>query len=130
MQVNSACAPEPLTPKTSSPTSNSVTAAPDCLDHSGELAAEDPPLRPQETGEEAADEVLGAAEPTVRPVDGRGVDPDEDLVVLGHRPLDLLEPQDLGRAVPVVDDRSHALTSQVRGKRWIGLPWFQASPAR
>ena len=66
--------------------------------------------------------------PAVRPSDGRGVDSDEDLVVLGHRPLDLLEPQDLGRPVPVVDDRSHALTSQVRGKRWIGLPWFQASP--
>ena len=89
----------------------------DRLDLSGELAAEDRPLRPHETGDEAADELLGAAKPGVRPSDGRRVDPDEDLVVLGHRPLDLLEPQNLGRPVPVVDDCSHAFTSQVRGKR-------------
>ena len=74
----------------------------------------------------------GAAKPAVGPGDRRGVDPDEDLVVLGHRPLDLFEPQNLRRPVPVVDDCSHAVhfLSSVRGRRWIGPPWLQARPAR
>jgi hypothetical protein len=35
------------------------------------------------------------------------VDPDADLAVLGDRRLDVFQPQDLGRPVPVVDDGSH-----------------------
>ena len=38
-----------------------------------------------------------------------GPDPDEHLVVGGHRTLHLLEPEDVGRPVPVVHDRSHAV---------------------
>jgi hypothetical protein len=45
------------------------------------------------------------------------VNPDENLVVLRHRPLDLGEPEHVRRPVLVVDDRSHDLTSQVGGSR-------------
>ena len=38
------------------------------------------------------------------------MDADEDLVVAGHGALDLLEPQHVGRPVPVEDDSFHALT--------------------
>ena len=38
----------------------------DRLDLAGQLAADDLPLRSEETGEEAADEVFGAAKPAVR----------------------------------------------------------------
>ena len=49
----SACARRsPSTPKTRSPTANSVTAAP-TLDLAGELHAEDLPLRPADAREEA-----------------------------------------------------------------------------
>ena len=41
------------------------------------------------------------------------VDPDEHLVVARHRPLHVLESKHLRAAVPVVDDRSQALTSHV-----------------
>ena len=64
----------------------------DCFDLAGQLHAEDPLLGAAETGEEAADEVFGAAQARVRPVDRRGVDLDEDFVVLGYRPLDVFEP--------------------------------------
>ena len=40
-------------------------------------------------------------------VDRRRVDSNQNLVVLGDGPLDLLEPQHLGRPVPVADDRAH-----------------------
>ncbi len=79
-QTNSAWAPKPLTPKTWSPTSNSVTRCAHCLDLSGQLHAENPPLRPAEPGEDAGEERLRAAPAAIRPVDGRGVDPDEHLV--------------------------------------------------
>ena len=98
---------ELFTPKTSSPTSNSVTAAPTASTSPANSMPRIRSLRPEQAGEEAADEVLGAAKPGVGPVDRRRVDLDEDLVVLGHRPRDLLEPQDLRRPVPVVDDRLH-----------------------
>src|SRR5919197_4615573 len=48
-----------------------------------ELGADDRPLRSQESGEEAGDEVSGGAESAVRPVDGRGVNPHENLVFFG-----------------------------------------------
>ena len=38
-------------------------------------------------------------------------DPDEDLVVLRDRLLDLLDPEDLRRPVPVLDDGSHVAAS-------------------
>jgi hypothetical protein len=110
-QTNSAWAPAvlALTPKTWSPTSNSVTAGPTA---STSPASSVPGIfrfgrrRPVR---KAADEVLGAAETRIRPIDRRGVDLDEDFVVLGYGPLDLFEPQNLGRPVPFVDDRFHSV---------------------
>jgi hypothetical protein len=81
----------------------------DCLDLPRQLRAGDLPLGPQQAGDKAADEVLGAALRRIGPVDRRGVDLDEDFVVLGDRPLDLFQPQNLRRPVPVVDDRPHAV---------------------
>ncbi len=43
-------------------------------------------------------------------VDRRGVDTDENLVVLRDRPLDLLDSQHVRAPVPVVDYSSHAVT--------------------
>ena len=51
------------------------------LDHARELHAEDPVARPKQAGDEARDRELGAAEADVCPVDGRGDDPNENLVV-------------------------------------------------
>jgi hypothetical protein len=79
----------------------------DRVDLSGQLHTEDVPLRSTEAGEEAGDEQIGAAKPAVRSVDRRGVDPDDNFVVLGDGPLDLFESQDLWRPVPVVDNCSH-----------------------
>ena len=53
----------------------------------------------------------------------------EHLVVFRHGSLDLVDPQHLRRSVPVVDDCSHAVTSSQRF-RWMGVPFFQARPAR
>ena len=39
------------------------------------------------------------------------VDSDQHLVVLGNRPFDVLEPQNVGRPVPVVDDGPHVVTT-------------------
>ena len=80
----------------------------------------------------AREERFGGTEAAVRAVDGRGVDLDQNLVVLRDRPLDVFEPQDLRRPVPVVDDGSHEahFLSSLRGARWIGPPWLQARPAR
>jgi hypothetical protein len=92
-----------------------------CFDLSGQLAAEDPPVRSEEAGDEAADEILGAAKPAVRPVDRRGVDLHEDLVVLRHRPLDLFESQNVRRPVPVVDNRSHGFTPHLRRRCGLAM---------
>jgi hypothetical protein len=78
-----------------------------CFDVAGQFGAEDPPPRPEQTGEHPGDERLGLAHSAVGPVDRRGVDPDQDLVVLGYRPLDVLDPQDVRRPVPVADNRLH-----------------------
>ena len=79
----------------------------DSLDHAGELHAQDLVPRPAEAGEELRDPWLPAAQASVGPVDRRGVDLDEDLVVRGHWPLDLREVEDLGWTVVVVQDRLH-----------------------
>ncbi len=79
----------------------------DCLDHAGKLGAEDLPPWSAEAGDEAADEIFGAAKAGVGPGDRRGVDLDQDFVVLGYGTLDLFKSQNLWRAVPFVDDCSH-----------------------
>ena len=86
----------------------------DGLDLPGQLAAEDPLLRAAQPGEVAGEERLALAPAAVRPVDRGGADPDEDLVVLRHGPLDLFDSQDVRAAVPVVDNCSHGLIPSLR----------------
>src|SRR6266516_3538238 len=85
-----------------------------CFDLSRQLAAEDPLLRSADARDGAADERDGQAATSVgftsravRPGDRRGVDLDEDLVLLGDGPLDVFESQDVRRPVPVVDNCFH-----------------------
>lgn len=79
----------------------------DRVDLSGQVAAEDPSLRPPEAGDDAGDEWLGRAKSAVRPADRRCADPDPDFVVLGEGPRNLFEAQDVRWPVPVMDNRSH-----------------------
>jgi len=73
----------------------------------------------------AADGVLGSAEPEARDahqvrqprhqvpdalVDPGRVHADEHVVIADHRRVDLPELQDVGRAVRVLDDRSHVVS--------------------
>src|ERR1700730_5778834 len=81
---------------------------PDRFDLSGQLGAKDPLLRPADAEEQANEERLGATNAAVCPGDRRGVDLDEDLVVLWQWPLNLFESLHVWRSVPVVDNRSHA----------------------
>ena len=78
------------------------------------FAAEDPPLGVSDTREETPYEWVGSAAVTVCLVDRRGVDLDEDLVVLRRRAPDFLESQDVRRAVPIVDDCSHRISPRAR----------------
>jgi len=87
---------------------------PDRCDLTSQLAAEDPPLRPAQTDEEADEEGMGAAPAAVGAVDSGRVDLDEDLIVFGDGLLDLLEALHLRRAIAVVDHRSHGQTSFLR----------------
>src|SRR5256885_9683240 len=58
-QTYSAFAPDPMTPKTSSPTSNWVNGSADPFGLAGQLHAEDLPLRSEQAGEGAGGEELG-----------------------------------------------------------------------
>jgi hypothetical protein len=83
----------------------------DVFDLSGQLAAEDAPLRPAWSGDEAVeDERLRATKRAVRPADDSCVDLDQDLIVPRHRLLDLFHPQNRWRSIPVMHNRSHRLT--------------------
>jgi hypothetical protein len=57
----------------------------DRLDFSGELVPQDRPPWLDKPGEESREEGLARTEAAVRPVHGRRVNLDEQLVVLGHR---------------------------------------------
>ena len=81
------------------------------LDHAGELEAQDPPSGSSQPEHEPPEERARTAHVAVRLRDRRGVDANENLVVLGSRSLDLLESQDGRRPVPVVDNRSHDFAS-------------------
>ena len=75
----------------------------DLDDDSGEVAARLASLRLQEPRpHEAPEDWICPSDVTVRLVDGRRADLDEQLVVRGCRPGKLLEPKYLRRAVPVV----------------------------
>src|SRR5712691_10104122 len=109
MQMNSAYAPNlnPLLPKTWSPTANSLTAAPTA---STSPASSLPRIRcfarrmPEMERYGQAATSIGFTSRAVRPGDRCGVDLDEDLVLFGYRPLDVFEPQDVRRPVPIVDN--------------------------
>lgn len=97
----------------------------DLDDHAREVLADPLFLRPPDAREGASEVEARAAPAAIATADGRGVNPDEHLVVLRRRTLDLDELQHLGRAVPLVDDGSH-LAPFCR----MGLPCFQRRPAR
>src|SRR5262249_2394014 len=95
----------------------------DRLDRAGELHAEDPLPRPAD-----ADEVADAERRRLQPAavgagDRRGADADEQIVLLRHRPVDLLEPLHLRRAVPVVDDRLHREPPPFRVRTTLPTFW-------
>ncbi len=91
-----------------------VDSGANCFDLSRQLAAEDPLLRSADARDEAAEErddqaatSVGFTSRSVQPVDRRGVDLDEDLVLFGYRPFDVFESQNVRRPVPVVDNCFH-----------------------
>ncbi len=90
----------------------------DCLDLARKFAAKDPLPRPAEARDHAAENrhrqaaaSVGFAGVDVQPVDRGGVDLDEDLILLGDRPLDVFEALDLRRPVRVVDNCFHAVSA-------------------
>jgi hypothetical protein len=80
------------------------------LDLPGKFAAQDRPPGPAKTREQPPQERAGGTAVAVGPVDRRGPDLDQDLVLYRDRPLHLLDPLDIRRPVPVVHDRSHRLS--------------------
>src|SRR4029453_289870 len=63
--------------------------------------------RPTPPGHEPPRPGMRTANVRVRLADRRCADPDQDLIVLLHRLLDVLEVQDLGGSVAVLDDGLH-----------------------
>jgi hypothetical protein len=94
----------------------------DRLDRAGQLGPEDSPPRSRETTDQTAYERLTRPEPAIGPVDGRRVDPDQDLVRLRRGPGYLFQPQHVGRPVRVVDDSFHWLYAPAlaRSRRYHG----------
>jgi hypothetical protein len=80
----------------------------DLDDRAGELVAQNPCLRATPAARRALHEGRATTPGAVVAVDGRGVDPDEDLAAGRGRPLDLVDAQDLGWSVSVQDGGSHA----------------------
>jgi hypothetical protein len=86
----------------------------DFRDLAGELAARNPAVRPPEALEEAGDKRRAGTSVSVGAIDRARVDLDEQLSFLRDGTLDLLDPEDVGRAVAIGDDGFH--------ERWIGPP--------
>ena len=80
---------------------------PRVLDNAGELASEDPLPRAADSGQESGEEWLSSPQGAVRSIDRGCVNPDQHLIALRNRLLDVLEMQHLGWPVPVVDHGSH-----------------------
>ena len=79
----------------------------DRIDLSGQVAAQNPPPWAPDTSGKAGHERRSFSQRAVGPAHRGCVDPDPDLVVLGHWRLDVFEPEDIGRSVPIVDHGSH-----------------------
>ena len=91
---------------TAAPTSSTRPASSEAVRSCGRGRAD--------TGEDTrAESVLVAvyALASSRAVNSRGVDSDQHLVLLRHRPFDVLESEHLRAPVPVVDHRSHPCPS-------------------
>jgi hypothetical protein len=82
-------------------------AGTDRRDLPGELHSGDLAFRAQQAGERPREEGIGRADAAIGPRDRRRVHLHERLVVGRNRPLDVVEPEHLRRAVPLVDDRPH-----------------------
>ena len=115
MQVNSACVRNrrPVLPNTRSPTPNLVRRTGRGY-LAGELAAQDPLPGAAETGDKptnAADEQavtpVGFTGVAIEAVDRGGADPHLELVIPGGRPFHLIDAENLGRTVVVIDDGLH-----------------------
>ena len=80
---------------------------PDGLDHAGEVDAERAPPGPSEAGEQAPDPGRWAPDVRVGLTDGRGADVDQHLTGGRHGPFDLLDVEDVGWPVSILDDGTH-----------------------
>jgi len=82
-------------------------AAADLLDFAREFGSEDGDLWPREATEEPDWERGSSAIAAVRPIDGGGANPDDELVVSGSRFVDLFESHDFGWAIPGANSCFH-----------------------
>src|SRR5262249_12846600 len=62
---------------------------------------------PADAADDQAVAAVGFTGVAVEAIDGGGADSDQELVVPGSRPLHLLDAEDAGRSVAVVDDGFH-----------------------
>ncbi len=84
----------------------------DSLDDAGDVGSRNGLLRPPEPEHEPRDERRAAGHVPVGGIDAGGADADEDVVLPHLRPVDLLESEQVGRAVLPLHDRLH--TASVR----------------
>ena len=96
-----------LVPKTSSPAAKSVTSLPTASTITGEVATAHPVPRAAET--EAEPREVGHAGHQVPDagVDAGGVDPDQDVADAHGGQVDVVDPEDVGVAVRVLDEGLH-----------------------
>src|SRR5260370_6153532 len=80
---------------------------PDCFDLSRQLCAQDPLPGSPQAEDQADQERLTRPNAAVGTGHRRPVTLHEHLVIAGDGPLDVFEPLNLRRPVPVVDDRFH-----------------------
>ena len=90
---------------------------PDRLDPAGEIDAGDVALGLAPTGGSPCEVGVASEQMPVERIHRRGADPNEDLVVGRYRFRDVLECEDIGRAVAVIRDRIHRLESPGVGRQ-------------
>ena len=102
-------------PKTASPGLEAGDVLADGFDVPCDIDAPDGrPRRAPATEHRADDERAATHDVPVEGVDTGRTDPDQHLVVADLESSDLLEPQHVGRAVPVLGDRFHGRSSLTR----------------
>ena len=80
---------------------------PDVLDDAGEVDTPSSPPRAAPSTDEPPEERVRAPDVRVGLADRGCPHPNEHLAITRHRPLDLLDVQDLGRPVSILHDGSH-----------------------